>query len=87
MVIPRYLTNPYMLPVCVQNFSSRKVGRYDPKRGFTIEIRSITDGGEYYCLPQEPFPEHDDESWTVLVSFIGNGFIDSEFLHPKVCDL
>ncbi|XP_020798925.1 vascular endothelial growth factor receptor 1 isoform X5 [Drosophila serrata] len=51
-------------------YSSREVGRYDPKRGFTIEIRSITDGGEYSCLPKTPYPEHDDENWTVVVSFI-----------------
>ncbi|XP_020798926.1 vascular endothelial growth factor receptor 1 isoform X6 [Drosophila serrata] len=57
-------------------YSSREVGRYDPKRGFTIEIRSITDGGEYSCLPKTPYPEHDDENWTVVVSFIGNGYID-----------
>ncbi|KAH8374479.1 hypothetical protein KR200_003893, partial [Drosophila serrata] len=54
-------------------YSSREVGRYDPKRGFTIEIRSITDGGEYSCLPKTPYPEHDDENWTVVVSFIASG--------------
>nr|ABF00104.1 IP16283p [Drosophila melanogaster] len=67
--------------------SSKSVGRYDPQRGFTIEIRSIVDGGDYYCRPNPPFPHNEEEMTSIEVRFIGNGHIDSEFLHPKVCDL
>jgi len=82
---------PFYYPISdpfasAQTYSSTSVGRYDPKRGFTIEIRSITDGGEYYCRPSPPFPHNEEEYTSVEVHFIGNGHIDSEFLHPKVCD-
>ncbi|XP_016967547.1 vascular endothelial growth factor receptor 1 isoform X9 [Drosophila biarmipes] len=59
-----------------ETYSSTSVGRYDPKRGFTIEIRSITDGGEYYCRPNPPFPHNEEEYTSVEVHFIGNGHID-----------
>ncbi|SPP79788.1 blast:Platelet-derived growth factor receptor alpha [Drosophila guanche] len=57
-------------------YSSTTSGRYDPKRGFTIEIRSITDGGEYYCEPALPSPDNEEENTFILVRFIGNGHID-----------
>ncbi|SPP79793.1 blast:Platelet-derived growth factor receptor alpha [Drosophila guanche] len=51
-------------------YSSTTSGRYDPKRGFTIEIRSITDGGEYYCEPALPSPDNEEENTFILVRFI-----------------
>ncbi|XP_026843933.1 vascular endothelial growth factor receptor kdr-like isoform X4 [Drosophila persimilis] len=57
-------------------FSSQTSGRYDPKRGFTIEIRSITDGGDYYCEPEYPAAENEEEYTVIPVRFIGNGHID-----------
>ncbi|XP_016967548.1 vascular endothelial growth factor receptor 1 isoform X10 [Drosophila biarmipes] len=56
-----------------ETYSSTSVGRYDPKRGFTIEIRSITDGGEYYCRPNPPFPHNEEEYTSVEVHFIESG--------------
>ncbi|XP_037708354.1 vascular endothelial growth factor receptor 1 isoform X4 [Drosophila subpulchrella] len=56
-----------------EKYSSTSVGRYDPKRGFTIEIRSITDGGEYYCRPSPPFPHNEEEYTSVEVHFIETG--------------
>ncbi|XP_050741595.1 platelet-derived growth factor receptor alpha isoform X3 [Drosophila biarmipes] len=56
-----------------ETYSSTSVGRYDPKRGFTIEIRSITDGGEYYCRPNPPFPHNEEEYTSVEVHFIETG--------------
>nr|XP_016943226.1 vascular endothelial growth factor receptor 1 isoform X4 [Drosophila suzukii] len=56
-----------------ETYSSTSVGRYDPKRGFTIEIRSITDGGEYYCRPSPPFPHNEEEYTSVEVHFIETG--------------
>ncbi|BFF95548.1 vascular endothelial growth factor receptor 1 [Drosophila madeirensis] len=61
-------------------YSSTTSGRYDPKRGFTIEIRSITDGGEYYCEPALPSPDNEEENTFILVRFIGNGHIDTSGL-------
>ncbi|XP_026843934.1 vascular endothelial growth factor receptor kdr-like isoform X5 [Drosophila persimilis] len=51
-------------------FSSQTSGRYDPKRGFTIEIRSITDGGDYYCEPEYPAAENEEEYTVIPVRFI-----------------
>ncbi|KAH8378483.1 hypothetical protein KR093_011649, partial [Drosophila rubida] len=64
-------------------FSSESTGRYDPKRGFFIVIRSVTDAGDYICVPKIPSPDNEEESTLIDVRFIGNGHIDSEFLHPK----
>ncbi|XP_026843932.1 platelet-derived growth factor receptor alpha isoform X3 [Drosophila persimilis] len=61
-------------------FSSQTSGRYDPKRGFTIEIRSITDGGDYYCEPEYPAAENEEEYTVIPVRFIGNGHIDTSGL-------
>nr|NP_001162909.1 PDGF- and VEGF-receptor related, isoform H [Drosophila melanogaster]ACZ94200.1 PDGF- and VEGF-receptor related, isoform H [Drosophila melanogaster] len=58
--------------------SSKSVGRYDPQRGFTIEIRSIVDGGDYYCRPNPPFPHNEEEMTSIEVRFIGNGHIDKD---------
>ncbi|XP_039487088.1 vascular endothelial growth factor receptor 1 isoform X5 [Drosophila santomea] len=60
--------------------SSKSVGRYDPQRGFTIEIRSIVDGGDYYCRPNPPFPHNEEEMTSIEVRFIGNGHIDKSGL-------
>ncbi|XP_017068456.2 LOW QUALITY PROTEIN: platelet-derived growth factor receptor alpha-like [Drosophila eugracilis] len=60
--------------------SSKSVGRYDPQRGFTIEIRSILDGGDYYCRPNPPYPHNEEESTSIEVRFIGNGHIDKSGL-------
>ncbi|XP_043065312.1 vascular endothelial growth factor receptor 1 isoform X3 [Drosophila ficusphila] len=60
--------------------SSTSVGRYDPQRGFTIEVRSITDGGDYICRPNPPFPDNEDEFSIIPVRFIGNGHIDKSGL-------
>ncbi|KRG02703.1 uncharacterized protein Dmoj_GI14251, isoform B [Drosophila mojavensis] len=60
-----------------ETFSSENTGRYDPKRGFVIEIRSVTDGGEYYCEPKIPSPDNEEESTLIVVRFIGNGHIDT----------
>ncbi|XP_030556621.1 vascular endothelial growth factor receptor 1 isoform X6 [Drosophila novamexicana] len=51
-------------------FSSETAARYDPKRGFVIEIRSVTDGGEYYCEPKIPSPDNEEESTIIVVRFI-----------------
>lgn len=56
-------------------------------KGFSIEMNGILQGGEYECLPAEPSPDNDEEINFITVKFIGNEQIDSEFLHPKVCDL
>ncbi|XP_032580083.1 vascular endothelial growth factor receptor 1 isoform X2 [Drosophila sechellia] len=53
--------------------SSKSVGRYDPQRGFTIEIRSIVDGGDYYCRPNPPFPHNEEEMTSIEVRFIATG--------------
>ncbi|KRJ97849.1 vascular endothelial growth factor receptor 1 isoform X14 [Drosophila yakuba] len=53
--------------------SSKSVGRYDPQRGFTIEIRSIVDGGDYYCRPNPPFPHNEEEMTSIEVRFIEDG--------------
>ncbi|KRJ97851.1 vascular endothelial growth factor receptor 1 isoform X7 [Drosophila yakuba] len=53
--------------------SSKSVGRYDPQRGFTIEIRSIVDGGDYYCRPNPPFPHNEEEMTSIEVRFIESG--------------
>ncbi|XP_026834392.1 vascular endothelial growth factor receptor 1 isoform X3 [Drosophila erecta] len=53
--------------------SSKSVGRYDPQRGFTIEIRSIVDGGDYYCRPNPPFPHNEEEMTSIEVRFIETG--------------
>ncbi|XP_017858056.1 PREDICTED: platelet-derived growth factor receptor alpha isoform X8 [Drosophila arizonae] len=53
-----------------ETFSSENTGRYDPKRGFVIEIRSVTDGGEYYCEPKIPSPDNEEESTLIVVRFI-----------------
>ncbi|XP_043065333.1 vascular endothelial growth factor receptor 1 isoform X13 [Drosophila ficusphila] len=53
--------------------SSTSVGRYDPQRGFTIEVRSITDGGDYICRPNPPFPDNEDEFSIIPVRFIEAG--------------
>nr|NP_995647.2 PDGF- and VEGF-receptor related, isoform N [Drosophila melanogaster]AAS64657.2 PDGF- and VEGF-receptor related, isoform N [Drosophila melanogaster] len=63
--------------------SSKSVGRYDPQRGFTIEIRSIVDGGDYYCRPNPPFPHNEEEMTSIEVRFIGNGHIDNGKPLPK----
>ncbi|XP_030080357.1 vascular endothelial growth factor receptor 1 isoform X4 [Drosophila hydei] len=60
-----------------ETFSSEHTGRYDPKRGFVIEIRSVTDGGEYYCEPKIPAPDNEEENTLIVVRFIGNGHIDT----------
>ncbi|KAL7741115.1 hypothetical protein ACLKA6_018146 [Drosophila palustris] len=60
-----------------ETFSSETTGRYDPKRGFVIEIRSVTDGGEYFCEPKIPSPDNEEESTLIVVRFIGNGHIDT----------
>ncbi|XP_017068479.2 vascular endothelial growth factor receptor 1-like [Drosophila eugracilis] len=49
--------------------SSKSVGRYNPQRGFTIEIRSILDGGDYYCWPNPPYPHNEEESTSIEVHF------------------
>ncbi|KAH8409381.1 hypothetical protein KR222_002180, partial [Zaprionus bogoriensis] len=46
---------------------------YSPRRGFIIEIRSITDCGDYICEPKEPSPDHEDESTITTVRFIAFG--------------
>ncbi|KAH8263498.1 hypothetical protein KR044_009761, partial [Drosophila immigrans] len=59
-------------------FSSETTGRYDPKRGFFIVIRSVTDAGDYTCVPKIPSPDNEEESTLIDVRFIGNGHIDSD---------
>ncbi|XP_043070362.1 vascular endothelial growth factor receptor 1 isoform X9 [Drosophila grimshawi] len=65
-----------MLTFNGDTFYSETQGRYDPKRGFVFEIRSLTDGGEYYCAPKIPLPDYEEESSIIDVRFIGNGHID-----------
>ncbi|ALC38897.1 Pvr, partial [Drosophila busckii] len=59
-----------------ETFSSESTP-YSPQRGFLIKINSITDQGEYYCVPKYPSPEHEDEETFFEVRFIGNGHIDT----------
>ncbi|XP_030556617.1 platelet-derived growth factor receptor alpha isoform X2 [Drosophila novamexicana] len=64
-------------------FSSETAARYDPKRGFVIEIRSVTDGGEYYCEPKIPSPDNEEESTIIVVRFIAFG-LDDNTLVPSM---
>ncbi|XP_032591789.2 platelet-derived growth factor receptor alpha isoform X2 [Drosophila grimshawi] len=62
-----------MLTFNGDTFYSETQGRYDPKRGFVFEIRSLTDGGEYYCAPKIPLPDYEEESSIIDVRFIAFG--------------
>ncbi|KAH8412133.1 hypothetical protein KR009_000017, partial [Drosophila setifemur] len=67
-----------------ETFSSRDTARYDPMKGFTLEIRSITDGGEYYCLPAEPFPEKEEEMTVIEVRFTASGLDNPSTNQPPL---
>ncbi|XP_017854588.1 vascular endothelial growth factor receptor 1 isoform X2 [Drosophila busckii] len=56
-----------------ETFSSESTP-YSPQRGFLIKINSITDQGEYYCVPKYPSPEHEDEETFFEVRFIDKNF-------------
>ncbi|XP_068143808.1 vascular endothelial growth factor receptor 1 isoform X3 [Drosophila tropicalis] len=58
-------------------YPSETSARYDPQRGFVLEVRSITDGGEYFCEPKEPAQTNEDESTVINVLFFGNDQIDN----------
>ncbi|XP_060666911.1 vascular endothelial growth factor receptor 1 isoform X3 [Drosophila nasuta] len=68
-------------------FSSETTGRYDPKRGFFIVIRSVTDAGYYTCVPKIPSPDNEEESTLIDVRFIGNGHIDTFGLDNATTDM
>ncbi|XP_017132439.1 vascular endothelial growth factor receptor 1 isoform X4 [Drosophila elegans] len=76
VVIPCKPTMPeteVLLETNGYEYSSKSTGRYDPQRGFTIEIRSITDGGDYYCRPNPPHPDNEEETTSIVVRFIESG--------------
>ncbi|XP_037960858.1 vascular endothelial growth factor receptor kdr-like isoform X2 [Teleopsis dalmanni] len=59
-----------------ETFSSENTGRYDPRRGFVIVIRAVTDGGDYICRPKIPSPDQEDEQTEFTVQFYGNDDIN-----------
>ncbi|XP_018798454.1 PREDICTED: vascular endothelial growth factor receptor 1 isoform X8 [Bactrocera latifrons] len=55
-----------------ETFSSENTGRYNPQRGFVVEIRGVTDGGSYVCRPKVPSPLNEEEEQTFEILFSGN---------------
>nr|XP_036222258.1 vascular endothelial growth factor receptor 1 isoform X5 [Bactrocera oleae] len=55
-----------------ETFSSESTGRYDPQRGFVVEIRGVTDGGSYVCRPKVPSPYNEEEEQAFEIHFVGN---------------
>ncbi|XP_054082942.1 vascular endothelial growth factor receptor 1 isoform X4 [Zeugodacus cucurbitae] len=55
-----------------ETFSSESTGRYDPQRGFVVEIRGVTDSGNYMCRPRVPSPDNEEEEVTFEIHFVGN---------------
>ncbi|XP_053961077.1 vascular endothelial growth factor receptor 1 isoform X2 [Anastrepha ludens] len=55
-----------------ETFSSENTGRYDPQRGFVVEIRGITDSGSYVCRPKVPSLDNEEEEQTFDIHFVGN---------------
>ncbi|XP_018798452.1 PREDICTED: vascular endothelial growth factor receptor 3 isoform X6 [Bactrocera latifrons] len=52
-----------------ETFSSENTGRYNPQRGFVVEIRGVTDGGSYVCRPKVPSPLNEEEEQTFEILF------------------
>ncbi|XP_019847639.2 vascular endothelial growth factor receptor 1 isoform X7 [Bactrocera dorsalis] len=55
-----------------ETFSSENTGRYNPQRGFVVEIRGVTDGGSYVCRPKVPSALNEEEEQTFEIFFSGN---------------
>ncbi|XP_036328927.1 vascular endothelial growth factor receptor 1-like isoform X2 [Rhagoletis pomonella] len=55
-----------------ETFSSESTGRYDPQRGFVVEIRGITDSGSYMCRPKVPSLDNEEQEQTFEIHFVGN---------------
>lgn len=67
-----------------ETFSSESTGRYDPQRGFVVEIRGVTDGGSYVCRPKVPSPNNEEEEQAFEIHFVGNEPVNREFCTPFV---
>ncbi|XP_029408233.2 vascular endothelial growth factor receptor 1 isoform X12 [Bactrocera dorsalis] len=52
-----------------ETFSSENTGRYNPQRGFVVEIRGVTDGGSYVCRPKVPSALNEEEEQTFEIFF------------------
>ncbi|KAH8269724.1 hypothetical protein KR018_002067, partial [Drosophila ironensis] len=65
-----------------ESFSSKDTARFDPMKGFTFQIRSVLDGGEYACFPQEPSPEYEEEMTVFNVRFIASGVDNPSTIAP-----
>ncbi|XP_030384764.1 vascular endothelial growth factor receptor 1 isoform X2 [Scaptodrosophila lebanonensis] len=59
-----------------ETHSSDTFARYYERRGFTIEIRGVTDCGDYICRPKVPSEENELEETITTVVFSGNKHID-----------
>ncbi|KAH8325621.1 hypothetical protein KR067_002519 [Drosophila pandora] len=73
VVIPCKPTMPdteVILQLNSETTSSKNAIRYNPMKGFTIEINGILQGGEYVCLPAEPSKDNDEEINYITVKFI-----------------
>nr|XP_036222267.1 vascular endothelial growth factor receptor 1 isoform X13 [Bactrocera oleae] len=55
-----------------ETFSSESTGRYDPQRGFVVEIRGVTDGGSYVCRPKVPSPYNEEEEQAFEIHFVAS---------------
>ncbi|XP_067624151.1 vascular endothelial growth factor receptor 1 isoform X3 [Eurosta solidaginis] len=75
-VIPCKPTMPHLEVLLTtphgETFSSESTGRYDPQRGFVVEIRGITDSGSYVCRPKVPSPDNEEEEQAFEIHFVGN---------------
>ncbi|KPU73300.1 uncharacterized protein Dana_GF15270, isoform B [Drosophila ananassae] len=75
VVIPCKPTMPdteVILQFNSETTSSKKAIRYNPMKGFSIEMNGILQGGEYECLPAEPSPDNDEEINFITVKFIAS---------------
>ncbi|XP_055840031.1 vascular endothelial growth factor receptor 1 [Episyrphus balteatus] len=76
VVIPCKPTMPDTVVELITNdqqvHSSEQTGRYDPKRGFVVQIQQITEAGLYSCKPQQPSPLNEEEEVNFLILYSGN---------------
>ncbi|XP_055921707.1 vascular endothelial growth factor receptor 1-like isoform X2 [Eupeodes corollae] len=68
-----------------QVYSSETSGRYDPKRGFVVQIQKLSEAGHYSCRPQQPSPENEEEELYFVILYSGNESNDREL--APICDV